>query len=66
LGQTPQYREERKIERQFGEAKQGHEFGRCRYIGKARFAFQAFFHGVCLESQAHDERVTGINFKAGA
>ncbi|MEW6716340.1 MAG: transposase [Chloroflexota bacterium] len=46
LSQTPQYHEglqERyKIERKFGEAKQGHGFGRCRYLGSLGFVVQTF------------------------
>jgi hypothetical protein len=47
LVKTPQYeqglKERYKIERKFGEAKQGHGLGRCRYVGKLKFAVQDFF-----------------------
>jgi len=70
LSQTPQYQEGRKerykIERKFGEAKQGHGFGRCRYIGKARFAFQAFFTALALNLKRMVKLLTGVNFKARA
>lgn len=52
LIETPQYRqglkERYKIERKFGEAKQGHGLGRCRYVGKMKFAVQAFFTAIML------------------
>jgi IS5 family transposase len=70
LEKTPEYiagRKERyKIERKFGEAKQGHGFGRCRYIGKVRFAFQAYLTAIILNLKRMVKLLTGTNFKARA
>ncbi|MEN6580018.1 MAG: transposase, partial [Anaerolineaceae bacterium] len=70
LIKTPQYQEglkERyKIERKFGEAKQDHGFGRCRYIGKARYTIQAFLMAIVLNLKRMVKLITGINFKERA
>ncbi|HQJ32376.1 MAG TPA: hypothetical protein PLO13_03385, partial [Anaerolineaceae bacterium] len=46
LIETPPYKqglkERYKIEHKFGEAKQGHGFGRYRYLGNMRFGVQSF------------------------
>ena len=67
LIETPQYRqglkERYKIERKFGEAKQGHGLGRCRFIGKAKFALQAFFTAIMLNLKRMVKVLTGIGFK---
>ena len=67
---TSQYKEglkERyKIERKFGEAKQGHGFGRCRYIGTARFAIQSFLTDIVLNLKQMIKLLTGVNFKVRA
>jgi len=67
LIKTPQYqqglKERYKIERKFGEAKQGHGFGRCRYIGTARFAVQAFFTAIMLNLKRMVKLLTGVGFK---
>ena len=67
LMETSQYQEglkERyKIERKFGEAKQGHGLGRCRYVGKMKFAFQAFFTAMMLNLKRMVKMLTGIGFK---
>ena len=67
LVQTRQYREGLKeryqIERKFGEAKQGHGLGRCRYIGKVRFAVQAFFTAIMLNLKRMVKVLTGVGFK---
>jgi len=64
---TPQYKEELKerykIERKFGEAKQGHRFGHCRYIGKVRYAVQSFFMAMILNLKRMVKLLTGVNFK---
>jgi hypothetical protein len=48
--QTPQnqqgLKERYKVERKFGEAKQGLGLGRCRYLGRVSFAMQSFFTPV--------------------
>ena len=70
LIKTPQYKEglkERyKIERKFGEAKQGQGFGRCRYIGRARFTIQAFLTAIVLNLKRMVKLLTGVNFKERA
>jgi IS5 family transposase len=67
LEQTPQYRqglkERYKIERKFGEAKQGHGLGRCRYVGKAGFAVQAFLTAIMLNLKRLVRLLTGVGFK---
>ncbi|MGQ9494099.1 MAG: transposase [Anaerolineae bacterium] len=37
-----------KIERKFGEAKQGSSFGRCRHEGLIRYAIQGFLTALVL------------------
>jgi len=67
LVQTPQYRqglkERYKIERKFGEAKQWHGLGRCRYLGKVNFAVQAFFTAMALNLKRLVKLLTGVGFK---
>jgi len=70
LVKTPQYRqglkERYKIERKFGEAKQGHGLGRCRYVGKLRFALQVFFTAIMLNLKRMVKILTGVGFKTQA
>jgi IS5 family transposase len=67
LVKTPQYqqglKERYKIERKFGEAKQGHGFGRCRYISKARYGVQAFLTAIMLNLKRMVRLLTGVGFK---
>jgi IS5 family transposase len=67
LVKTPEYRqglkERYKIERKFGEAKQGHGLGRCRYIGRMGFAVQAFFTAIMLDLKRMVKLLTGVGFK---
>jgi IS5 family transposase len=67
LSQTPQYQEglkERyKIERKFGEAKQGHGLGRCRYLGRMGFTVQAFFAAIMLNLKRLVKLITGVAFR---
>jgi IS5 family transposase len=67
LIQTPQYqqglKERYKIERKFGEAKQGHGLGRCRFIGKVKFALQAFFTAIMLNLKRMVKVLTSVGFK---
>jgi len=67
LRQTPQYqqglKERYKIERKFGEAKQGHGFGRCRYLGRLGFSVQAFFTAIMLNLKRLVKLLTGVGFK---
>jgi len=67
LKQTPQYqqglKERYKIERKFGEAKQGHGLGRCRYVGKEGFAVQAFLTAIMLNLKRIVKLLTGVGLK---
>jgi IS5 family transposase len=70
LRQTPQYqqglKERYKVERKFGEAKQGHGFGRCRYLGRMGFAVQTFFTSMMLNLKRMVKLLTGVGFKTQA
>ena len=65
--QTPAYKEGRKerykIERKFGEAKQGHGLGRCRYLGLLGFGVQSYFTAIALNLKRMIKLQTGIGFK---
>ena len=67
LIQTTEYQQGRKerykIERKFGEAKQGHGLGRCRYIGKVKFAYQAYITAMVLNLKRMVRLLTGVGFK---
>jgi IS5 family transposase len=67
LVMTPQYqvglKERYKIERKFGEAKQGHGLGRCRYLGRLGFAVQAFMIAIMLNLKRIVKILTGVGFK---
>jgi IS5 family transposase len=67
LRQTPQYqqglKERYKVERKFGEAKQGHGLGRCRYLGRLGFAVQAFFTAIMLNLKRMVRLLAGVGFK---
>lgn len=70
LKATPEYqqgcRERYKIERKFGESKQGHGLGRCRHLGQARFAIQALLTAIVLNLKRMVKLLTGVNFKGRA
>lgn len=67
LRKTPQYqhglKERYKVERKFGEAKQGHGFGRCRYLGRMGFAVQSFFTAIMLNLKRMVRLLAGVGFK---
>ena len=67
LIQTPAYKQGRKerykIERKFGEAKQGHGLGRCRYLGLAGFGVQAYFTAIVLNLKQIVKQTTGVGLK---
>ncbi len=67
LEQTPEYemglRERYKIERKFGEAKRWHGFGRCRYLGLARYGIQAFLTVLALNLKRIVQLLTGVFFR---
>jgi len=70
LCQTPEYQqglqERYKIERKFGEAKQGHGLGRCRYLGRMGFAVQAFLTAIVLNLKRMVKLLSGVGFKTQA
>jgi len=70
LRETPQYqlglKERYKIERKFGEAKQVHGFGRCRYLGSAGFSVQSFMMAIMLNLKRMVKLLTGVGFKTQA
>ncbi len=59
-------RERYKIERKFGEAKQGHGLGRCRYLGFFGYAIQAYLTALALNLKRMVKLLTGVNFKGRA
>lgn len=59
-------RERYKIERKFGEAKQGHGLGQCRYVGFFRYAIQAYLTALALNLKRMVKLLTGVNFKGRA
>jgi IS5 family transposase len=52
-----------KIERKFGEAKQGHGLGRCRYVGRMGFLVQAFLTAIALNLKRMVKLLSGVGFK---
>ena len=70
LQNTPQYQQGRKerykVERKFGEAKQGHGLGRCRFLGRLGFTVQAFFTAIMLNLKRMVKLLTGVGFKTQA
>jgi IS5 family transposase len=67
LVQTSQYQqgkqERYKLERKFGEAKQGLGLGRCRYLGKVGLSVQAFLTAFVLNLKRMVKLLTGVGFK---
>ncbi len=70
LKSTPEYqqglKERYKVERKFGEGKQGHGLGRCRYVGEIKFAIQALLTAMALNLKRMVKLLTGVNFKGRA
>lgn len=70
LKKTEQYqagkRERYKIERKFGEAKVNHGLRRCRYVGRLRYAIQAYLTAIALNLKRMVKLLTGTNFKGRA
>lgn len=52
-----------RIERKFGEAKQSHGLAHCRYIGKVKYAVQAYFTAFVLNLKRMVKCLTGVGFK---
>ena len=67
LLETSQYqqakKERYKIERKFGEAKQGHGFARCRYVGLLGFGIQAYMTAIVLNLKRMVKILTNVSFK---
>jgi len=61
-GQRQRY----KIERKFGEAKQSHRLGRCRYLGWKGFMTQAYMTAMALNLKRMVKVLTGTPFRAQA
>ena len=70
LQETEEYQQGRqqryKIERKFGEAKQQHGLGRCRYVGLLRYAIQGFLTALALNLKRLVLLLTGVPFKGRA
>ena len=70
LRKTKQYqkglKERYKIERKFGESKQNHGLGRCRYIGRGKFFIQAIFTVMILNLKRMVKLISGVGFKTPA
>ena len=52
-----------KIVRKFGEAKQGHGPGRCRYVDRMGFLVQAFLTAIALNLKRMVKLLSGVGFK---
>jgi IS5 family transposase len=52
-----------KIERKFGEAKQQHGLGRCRYRGLARYEVQVYLTAMTLNLKRMVKLLYGVSFK---
>jgi len=70
LKSTPEYqqglKERYKVERKFGEGKQGHGLGRCRYVGEIKFAIQALLTAMALNLKRMVKLLMEVNFKGRA
>ena len=70
MKEKPEYirgqKERYKIERKFGEAKQGHGLGRCRYVGFLRYTIQVLMTAMALNLKRMVKVLTGVNFKGRA
>lgn len=67
---SPAYKKGRKerykIERKFGEAKQGHGLGRCRYVGLIKFGVQVYFTAIALNLKRIVKLLTGVGLKTNS
>jgi IS5 family transposase len=67
---SPEYQtglaERYKVERKFAEAKLGHRFGRCRYLGLLRYGIQAHLTALVLNLKRIVNLLTGVRFRPGA
>lgn len=67
LQQTQHYqvavRVRSRVEQPFGQAKDKHGFERCRYLGLAKFRFQAYMTFMVLNAKRMVKLLTGITFR---
>jgi len=67
LKESPFYqkgiRERGKIEGKFGEIKEYHEFGRCRYLGLLRYAIQGYLTAIAVNLKRIVKLLTGVGLK---
>lgn len=67
---SPEYKagqqERYKVERKYGEAKVYHGLRRCRYVGRLRYAIQAYLTAIALNLKRMVTLLTGTNFKGRA
>lgn len=61
-GQAERY----KIERKYGEAKAHHGLRRCRYLGRMRYAIQAYMTAIVLNLKRMVTALTGATFRGRA
>jgi len=70
LKNSPAYRagqkERYKVERKYGEAKENHGLRRCRYVGRLRYAIQAYLTAMVLNLKRMVKVLTGVSFKGEA
>jgi len=59
-------KERYKIERKFGEAKQGHGLARCRYLGQDGYRVQAYMTAIALNLKRMVKMLTSTNFRGRA
>ena len=55
-----------RVERKFGEAKEGHGMRRCRYVGIVEYLVQAVFTANALDLKRIVKLPKGVSFKAPA
>jgi IS5 family transposase len=67
---SPEYqagqRERYKIERKYGEGKVYHGWGRCRYVGRVRYAIQANLTAIVLNLKRMVKLLAGVQFRGTA
>jgi len=59
-------RERYKIERKYGEGKEYHGLRRCRYVGRMRYAIQAYLTAIVLNLKRMVRVLTGTSFRGRA
>jgi len=51
------------VEQPFGQAKEKHGFGRCRYLGLLNYGFQAFLTFLVVNLKRIIKLLTGLTFR---